>query len=263
MTMSTSTAATGADPAPELFEAETGFLDAWPALESRWDGAWVWRFARGYTKRANAIQCQDPADDADAEARLLRLAALSRDAGIAPVFRQTPLAGPGVIAALDRLGWTAFEKSRILFLDALTSGHEVGHRVALSLRAGPAWLGPQCRLQNYDAATRRTLADIISRMPDSATGLTVFDRDNSAVASALAVAVGGLAMFTNVVTAPDRRGRGLGKSVMAAALDVMAEAGAKRAAIHVMFGNGPAEALYAGLGFRQIGTYVYRKAPAP
>ncbi len=261
MAISISTAPTEADPGPELIIAETRFLDAWPALETRWDGAWVWRYARGFTKRANAIQCQDRADDGDAEARLLRLAEWSREVGIAPVFRQSPLAGPGVIAALDRLGWEKVELSRILYLDTLAAGLSVSHRSALSLRAGPAWIGPQCRLQGYDPATRRTLSEIITRMPDSVTGITVFDSDNQPAASVLAVAVGDLAMFTNVVTSPHHRRQGLGRSAMAAALNAMAEMGATRAAIHVSAGNAPAEALYAGFGFREIGSYIYRKAP--
>lgn len=254
-------AAIGADIAPELVVAETRFLDAWPALETRWDGAWVWRYANGFTKRANAIQCQDPADDADAETRLERLAALSREAGIAPVFRQTPLAGPELVSTLDRLGWARFEKSRILYLDDLTARYPVDRRIAISLRAGPAWVRPQCALQGYDIKARRALSDIIARMPETATGLTVVDDTGAPAASVLAVSVGDLAMFTNVVTAPGMRRQGLGRTAMGAALNLMAEAGATRAAIHVMSGNQAAEALYHGLGFRQIGTYCYRKPP--
>ena len=260
--MSISTAPTAADPLSAVRAAETAFLDAWPALDTRWDGTWVWRFARGFTKRANAFQCQDPGDDRDAEARLLRLAGWSREAGIAPVFRQTPLCGPGIVAALDALGWPAVEKSRILWLNDLTTRHEVLHRVAISLRAGPAWVAPQCALQGYDAASRMTLKDIVARMPDSATGLTVLDGDGAPAASVLAVMVDGIAMFTNVVTSPAHRRQGFGRSAMAAALNLMADAGATRSAIHVSHGNVPAEALYAGLGFREIGTYLYRKEPA-
>ncbi|MBU1175713.1 MAG: GNAT family N-acetyltransferase [Alphaproteobacteria bacterium] len=254
-------AAIAASVSPEVVAAENGFLDAWPALETRWDGAWVWRFARGYTKRANSIQCQDPTDGKDAENRLLSLAGRSRMAGIAPVFRQTPLAAPELVAALDRLGWTETEKSRTLFLDDMSTRFEVPYRVALSLRAGPAWVTPQCALQGYDLGTRSVLTDIIARMPETVTGITVFDADGRPAASALGVCVGDLAMFTNVVTSPEHRRRGFGRATMGAALNAMADAGAKRAAIHVSLGNVPAETLYAGLGFVEIGTYAYRKAP--
>ena len=256
-------AATAADGAgtpaqAALVEAETAFLDAWPALETHWDGAWVWRFANGFTKRANAIQCQDPADSADAEARLSRLVDLSREAGIAPVFRETPLCGPELSATLDRLGWSRFEKSRILFLDRLRSDYSVDHRVAISLRAGPAWVRPQCALQGYDAVTRRTLSAIIARMPETATGLTVLDADGAPAASVLAVSVGELAMFTNVVTSPAHRRAGYGRSAMGAALNLMAETRASRSALHVSWGNSPAQALYAVFGFTAIGHYCYR-----
>ena len=254
-------AATEVEVSPELIAAETGFLDAWPALETRRDGSWVWRYARGFTKRANAIQCQDPRDDSDAAARLERAALWSREAGIPPVFRVTPLAGSGIVAALDDAGWAPVEKSRILYLDDLAPRFDVFHRATLSLRAGPAWVRTQAGLQNYSFDEQRTLIDIIARMPDTATGLTIFAEDGMAAASVLAVLVGDLAMFTNVVTSPAHRRQGLARSAMGAALNAMAEAGARRAAIHVSHGNEPAEALYAGFGFRQIGAYHYRKGP--
>ncbi len=152
-----------------------GFLEAWPALETRWDGAWVWRFARGYTKRANAIQCQDPADDGDAEARLMRMADWSHEAGIAPIFRQTPLCGAGVIGALDRLGWAPFEKSRILYLNDL-SRRFAGLPSALRCRFAPGRPGSarsvSCRVTTNGRCGRSPISSPICRIRQSGSRFT-------------------------------------------------------------------------------------------
>lgn len=238
---------------------EAACVVAWPALRTERDGSWLWRFARGYTKRANCIQCHDPTDDADAEARILRLAALSREAGIAPVFRVTPLAGPGIAAALGRLGWPAFEHSRILGADTLAACYDVAHRVEVVAPVSDAWLDAQARLQGLDPARRETLALMAARMPESAGGILVRDAEGVAVASALSVTVEGIAIFLNVVTDPGRRRQGLGRSAMGAALNHALDAGARQAGIQVLAGNGPALSLYRSLGFVEHGTYHYCK----
>ena len=63
---------------PTVAALEAAFLTAWPAVRHVHDGAWIWREAGGFTKRANSAQSHDDADDADAPARLARCAALSR-----------------------------------------------------------------------------------------------------------------------------------------------------------------------------------------
>ena len=59
-------------------QIEGATLTAWPALRQAQDGLWLWRYAQGYTKRANSIHCLDPSDGSYAELRLVRLAELSK-----------------------------------------------------------------------------------------------------------------------------------------------------------------------------------------
>ncbi|HEV7286843.1 MAG TPA: GNAT family N-acetyltransferase, partial [Kaistia sp.] len=82
---------------PSILGIESACLSAWPAVGTVHDGAWLWRFAHGYSKRSNSFQSLDPEDDEDAERRIDYLAALSLRHGIAPVFRVTPLAGGRVL----------------------------------------------------------------------------------------------------------------------------------------------------------------------
>ena len=55
---------------PGIREIEMAGLKAWPAIEVERDGGWVRRAAGGYTRRANSVQCLDPADDEKAPARI-------------------------------------------------------------------------------------------------------------------------------------------------------------------------------------------------
>ena len=82
-------------------EIERATLLAWPALETIEDGSWTARFAQGYTKRANSVHSLHLADDDRASERIAHLAERYRERGLRPVFRVTPLAGPGIVAALD------------------------------------------------------------------------------------------------------------------------------------------------------------------
>ena len=46
-------------------DIEQGMFDNRPCFKTVLDGAWVWRFADGFTGRANSLQCLDSEDDRD------------------------------------------------------------------------------------------------------------------------------------------------------------------------------------------------------
>ena len=82
----------------------------WPALEARDIAGWQLRFSGGYTKRANSIN----ALGVDARFDPATLEALERpylERGQRPVWRLTPLAPPGVAAALEARGYPLIEES--------------------------------------------------------------------------------------------------------------------------------------------------------
>lgn len=57
----------------------------------------------------------------------------------------------------------------------------------------------------------------------------------------------------NVAVAPEARRRGLARRLLGVVLAWAARAGAERALLEVRAGNAPAQALYEGLGFREVG----------
>ena len=102
-------------------QIEGATLTAWPALKQAHDGLWLWRYARGYTKRANSIHCLDPSDGAYAELRLRQMVEMSRAHGIPPVFRVTPMTAPEIVDVLDGLQWEEFEASLVMAMEMLES----------------------------------------------------------------------------------------------------------------------------------------------
>jgi len=245
-----------------LQRAERAGLVAWPALRSVWNDDWVLRAAKGYTKRANSIQCMDPSDSRDIENRLTAFAAQAREFGIRPMFRRTPLAPEGIDALLDGLGWDYFEKSQIRVLPRIASGYEVLRRVDILPATDPDWIGLQSRMAGLDDRTRAILGEILSRLPPDSAGIVGYAENDRPAGTCLAMVVDGVAIFTNVATDRGHRRQGIGQAMMAGGLNFAREHGAETSSIHVLADNAPAIGLYEGFGFERAGDYIYRRAAA-
>jgi ribosomal protein S18 acetylase RimI-like enzyme len=242
-------------------QIEQATLLAWPAPEEVVDGAWCARFANGYTKRANSIHSLDPADDKRATERIAALAELYRERGLRPVFRITPLAGPGIVAALDAMGWDVFEPSLVLGMELNKRQRLVPALTKYFEPMDPEWRQVQAGLAGYEAQTQGMLGEILDRLTVPARGVVVYDDSYQPAGAALAVNAQKCAVFLNVVVHPQKRGEGFGRAVMHAGLNWTAQMGATYAAIQVLADNGVALGLYRSLGFTQTYQYHYRRAP--
>lgn len=244
---------------PNTAEIEAASLLAWPAVETLHDGAWVARFANGYTKRANSIQSLDVADHADAGERIEALAEQYRARGLRPTFRITPLAAPAVIAELDARQWDVYETSLVLAMPLRPVGRPVAALTKLFEPTDPQWMEAQGAMAGNDAATQASFAAITAQMTAPTRGILVFDDEYRPVGAALAVNANGIAIFLNVVVAEAARGQGYGRAVMHAALNWTSQSGAQSAAIQVLADNVPAVSLYRSLGFTEMYSYHYRR----
>ena len=242
-------------------QIEQATLLAWPSLETITDGAWSARFARGYTKRANSIHSLDLADDGNAAARLDVLTAAYRAHNLRPIFRITPLAGPGIVAALDAKGWETFEPSLVLTMPLTKRQRLVSATPKYFEPTDPEWRAIQGGMAGYDAATLESLRQILDLLTVPARGVVVYDETYQPAGAALAIQAEGIAVFLNVVVDPERRGEGFGRAVMHAALNWTSQMGASNAAIQVLADNEVALALYRKLGFTDAYGYHYRRAP--
>lgn len=240
-------------PGPEVFERAG--LKAWPGIEVEWDGAWVRRAANGYTKRANSLQCFDPADSTDAEARLAAGAAWFRERGLKPVVRTTPLASPALNAALDAQGWQTIDSSHLY---AMPLGvHEPDPEGRLHALLDPEFLAAQQVLQGHADELMTRMRALLAVMAVPAAGIVVY-RDGQPVASGLMAIGDGIVVTGNVITDKARRRQGLAGAMMRTGLAWARSEGATIAALNVATYNEAGKALYRSLGYEHRYDYTYR-----
>lgn len=248
---------------PLVRAIETAALTAWPGLLTAFDGRWVWRAARGYSNRANSIQCLDPGDGADAALRLGRFTELYTRHGLHPVFKVTPLAAPEALAELDALGWISFGHSHVLHMPMRESLRDPGHHTALFDPCDPQWHMVQARMSGYTDYDAETVRLILERVPCDQRGVLAYDADSIPAAAVLAAVANGISIYGNVVTRASHRSKGFARAAMTAAIGWSRDAGATAAAIQVAAENTAAIRLYTSLGFVHAYDYHYRKPRPP
>jgi len=246
---------------PDAAVFERSGLAAWPGIEVDWDGGWVRRAAGGYTKRANSVQCLEPTDDSDVEARIAAAVAWFTARGLPPVFRMTPLAGPDLGAALDRLGWRSIDASHqfAMALDPV----EADPRGRIYDVRDPAFLAVQQRLSGYSDERLGKLDALLAAMTVEACGVVLQDDDGAPVATALMAIADGIVVTGNVVTDASRRRQGHAGALMRTGHAWAHAAGARIAALNVQADNAGAQALYRGLGYARQYDYHYRVPGTP
>ena len=249
-------------PLPTTLEIETAALTAWPGLYTANDGHWVWRVARGYSNRANSIQCLEPGDGADAAARLGRMTDLFTRHGLPPVFKVTPLTAPAAIAALDALDWVTYGHSHVLRMDMRAGIAAARHHTALFDPRDPQWHSVQAELSGYSGYDAETVRLILERVPCDQRGVLAYDANGVPAGAVLVAVANGISIYGNVVTRPSHRGQGFARAGMDAAIAWARDAGAAAAGIQVAAGNTAAIRLYTSLGFGRAYDYHYRK-PQP
>ena len=233
---------------------EAAMVATWPALETVTDGGWVSRFARGHTKRANALTILDTEDDGDVERRLDVVAAEYRLRALPPTHRLTPLTPPSVVAALEARAAKVFEHSVVLG-GTLPLGLPADPAVQVLRPTEPLWIDTQARFHGFDPSTIGTMTEILSLISLPAAALLLEDETGAPAAAALMLLNDKLAMLAKVVAAPAVRGKGFGRRVVAAALGWAAKQGANEVFLQALAANTPAITLYRSMGM--VERYKY------
>ena len=241
-------------PGVDVFERAG--LKAWPGIEVEWDGHWVRRAANGYTQRANSVQCFDPADDGDVEARIAAAAQWFVERGIRPTFRVTPQAGPATLAALDAAGWRQVDDSHLFAMEL--GSMEPDPRGQLYDLLDPTFLSVQKYLRGYSDEKLGRLRAVLEAVDGPGRGIVLYSPEGAPVASALMAIGDGVVITGNVITDTRQRRRGYGAAMMRTGLAWAKSAGATLAALNVAADNAAGQALYTSLGYSRQYDYTYR-----
>jgi len=250
-------------PLSQIRPVEQAFLKNWPALETIIDGDWVWRFAKGYTGRANSLVCLDSGDNNNVAGRLGVHTARSQKYGIVPRVRVTPLVVPAIIDLLDNDGWTRHGDTRVMLM-ALTPErlpHADPSKILLLDPRSRDWPAAIAPLLGLEAETGRIYTQMMQKLPALARGFIIAGENQEPACAMLAAIFNGVGNIFGLTTKPCLRRRGLGRKLMISGLDWMKNNGVSRVGLQVVADNREAISLYHSLGFEIAYSYHYRILP--
>jgi len=251
--------------------------NAWPSLKTLFVEGWALRFAGGYTRRANSVLPLHGGPDRLPE-RVAACESLFGLEGLRPVFKMTEAAPAGLDALLEGAGYAIEAPTLLMGLDDIVGIADAGGAGKSAVGGGSGepgmtglpgveasaierpdaeWFGAWAAFSGPKEADLPIARAILSNIVPERRFL-ILREEGRPVACALVVIEGGWAGVFDVVVKPEERGRGLGRRIMRLALDAAAEAGARSSYLQVVEGNGPAESLYASLGYRPLYRYWYR-----
>lgn len=215
----------------------------WPAFHVESRDGWRFGLAEGVTKRANCALVLDPGAD------IARVTEFYSARGVKPCVQVWP-GEEAVDARLAEHGYSAVEPTLVLARD-LTERPAGQDSSTITARPTPEWsaLFAAAGVPDRDADTvTRILAQVTAAYgvaPGGAgRGCAVLDGESVAVCA--------------MVTAPEARGRGVARTLLADLLRWAHDKGARRAYLCVVEGNEPAVRLYGTAGFRQVCRYHNR-----
>lgn len=230
--------------------------DGWRAPVERQLGEWLLRSAGGFTGRANSVLVAgDPRLETDAA--LEKVSTFYRDVGQPPLAQV--VVGSDWLSQFESHGWSqplgAGADTAVLVASVAQARRVRRSNAAPILGISIAddiddeWMRVYGRSGSHDrAVVRRVLT----------TGDVSFARiGDPVVAIGRAVVTGDWLGLAAVEVLPERRGEGLGASVVEALLSWGASRGALSAYVQTLSTNTAATGLYAGYGFTPHHAYRY------
>lgn len=228
-------------------------LSTWPTLKTALIDGYVVRLGNGVTGRANSANALFPSVS-PADEVLAEIEALYKAAGLPTVFRETPLLTDAMKAALADAGYQTFKPSVVQRSLTLPDGVS-DPCVSFAPTLTDEWLAAlgECGVVRGLLEKHRALLRLIAHPARFARLI----EDGKTLAVAIGVLDRGHFCIYEVNTAPEARGRGLGKRLMLALLSEGRAMGATFGLLQTDRQNTPAMALYRGLGFEVIYPYGY------
>lgn len=241
---------------PDVRHIEEAALNAWPALQTLVYDGWLLRFAKGYTKRANAVVPLDPGAQPLAE-KIAYCERLYRQQKQPVIFR-LPAFVEGVEeldAVLAARGYKHLDETIVQVSDLGQAAYTQPDR-CYDLLYPEDWL-PSYHRMELGRTDEETHERILKAIMYPTCYLAVMD--GQTVACGLGIYDRGCVGLFDIVTDPAHRQQGYGRDVVSGLLAWGQEAhDADYAYLQVMANNAPAIGLYRKFGFEEGYRYWYR-----
>jgi ribosomal protein S18 acetylase RimI-like enzyme len=230
-------------------------LNASGAFQSLVYDGWLLGYRSGPTKR---LRCVNPfyASALPLDEKIEHCVGFYAAAKLPAIFRLLPFSEPPVLDAwLERAGWAAFE--RTLVLRAELADWRSSARDGVEILDAVAWMPLVAPLLGTSAEALPPAIERTRSYPLPHAG-AVIRRDGEVLACGLLKLEDDHAGLFAVTTAPDWRGRGLGRAVVSALLAEAQRRGAAIAYLQVTADNASALSLYRRFNFSASYEYWYR-----
>jgi N-acetylglutamate synthase len=243
----------------ERLAVQRAAVRAWPAGETQDIDGWLWRYSGGASQRANSVSTLDfLGDDVGRSIERAEKRYLDRASTLRFQFGNgsTPV---GLDDELLRRGYKHVETVTTLARRLDVSSHKPKGEVDtddvdITSSATDDWLAVY--LAGISDDRRSAAPRILARVPQTR-GFVIVRRRGKPIATALGVITGDIAIVECVMTAADARRTGAAGSVMRGLEAWALSKGTQTSALQAVLTNAPAQALYAGLGYVEIGRQHY------
>jgi ribosomal protein S18 acetylase RimI-like enzyme len=244
-----------------ILQLEQAFLSSWPAIKSETNGAFIWHYAYGFTKRANSAQVNgfypmDIDDKQEVFASLMRYIDWAKALAHAPIFRVTPFASDIVKSTLSDLGWSEFAHSLVMLKALKKEKLPIGNYKIFDAREADFYLS-LARLNKYEAKDIKALKEILSLIKNPAAGILLYDDRGKIIGAVLLSIKDRIVLISNLIIDKNFQGKGYAKLLMQVANEWAISKGAKWGALQVVVNNMAAKNLYHSLGYKDKYSYHY------
>lgn len=247
-------------------DLEEVMAEGWVAEEVEWDGRWLLRASRGYTKRGNSCLTLGAPSAPTANA-LSSVEDWYGRRGL-PAIVQVPLP-PGASASDDDLvrsavarGWQVYSPTLVMSAsvgDVLTAcDADADDTVQLDVASAISpdwWYLADERAHAHEDAAR----GLLTRSPEQI--FVTASVDGAPLAHARVAFARGWGGMFDIATDESARRRGLARAVIAAGGREASRRGVPSLYLQVESANAAAVALYEKVGFTTHHSYVYAEAP--
>ncbi|WP_374652179.1 GNAT family N-acetyltransferase [Dongia sp.] len=231
---------------------------AWPSLNEKVHGDWVFRFSDGLSRRGNSANPLRMTHDI--APMLMEAEAAYPRAGLPTIVRVPSMLPAEVETALHDRGYRAEGETLTLYCDLPATPMRRDPDVTVLARPDEAWLARMWEMKDLKKQECRTYRAIVGAL-EIPVAFMALNISGEMVAMGYAALHDCLLCVESLITAPHQRGRGFAGRLVGAMLAWGIEHGAAGACLQVAADNEIALKLYRGMGLqRELYRYRYWRA---